>query len=65
MAPDGGIIEVRGSEVRCSGTRDTPHEDVLVSIPTDETVACPECGLRYRRARWWNVISGAIWPSAH
>lgn len=58
------VIEVRGSDVRCSGPADAPHDDVIVKVPASETVACPVCGRHYRRASWWNLISGAIWPVA-
>ncbi|MBT8417944.1 MAG: hypothetical protein KJO42_10935 [Silicimonas sp.] len=57
------ITEVRGGEVRCSGPVGAPHPDVIVKVPAGDTVACPRCGRRYRRATWWNVISGAIWPT--
>lgn len=56
------VTEVRGGEVRCSGSSDAPHPDVLVEVPADEVVACPKCGRRFQRASWWNVLSGAIWP---
>jgi uncharacterized Zn-finger protein len=59
------ITEVRGTEVRCSGNDESPHPDLVLVIPAGKTVVCPKCGQLYRRTTWWNVISGAIWPSPH
>ncbi len=62
MKDDRDITEVRGSVVRCSGPAEHPHRDTVIKLPVDAVVACPDCGRRFRRASWWNVISGAIWP---
>lgn len=58
------IRDVRGDEVRCSGLEHDQHEEITLFIPPRETVICPRCGQAYRRAAWWNVNSGAIWPRA-
>jgi hypothetical protein len=34
----------------------------MIDLPPDKVVACPTCGRKFRRASWWNVLSGAIWP---
>lgn len=62
MEGEDPVIDVRGSEVRCSGPAGAAHKDMLLKVPVDDVVICPECKRRYRRAKWWNVISEAVWP---
>lgn len=62
MGQDKDVTRVRGGEVRCTGPADDPHDEVILKIPEDDTVRCPECGRAFRRARGWNAISGAVWP---
>jgi uncharacterized Zn-finger protein len=56
------VREVRGSEVRCVGSDETPHEEVRIAIPPHREAVCPICGRRFRRSPWWNRLTEAIWP---
>ena len=64
MRDEAFVKEVRGGEIRCYGTKRHPHEELTLCVPPHETIECPICGQRYRRASWWNLASGAIWPRA-
>lgn len=55
---------VRDVEVVCAGPKGSPHPLRLLALPTDQTVTCEECGLRYRRAPDWKHITRAHWPKA-
>ena len=55
-------IEVRGSEIRCSGPRGAPHAESTIRIPSGKAATCPKCGRVYRRAKDWDRLSGASWP---
>ncbi|MFQ6548467.1 hypothetical protein AADZ90_010940 [Aestuariibius sp. 2305UL40-4] len=64
MRDDAFVKEVRGDEIRCSGTERRPHDETTLFVPPHETIVCPFCGQKYRRASLWNIVSGAIWPKA-
>lgn len=53
---------VRDIEVICRGPVAAPHPPVLLELPSDSTVTCALCGLRYRRATDWNHLTRATWP---
>lgn len=62
MAEPGNPREVRGAEVRCTGTKEAPHPPERLAVPAEGVATCPVCGAAYRRARGWRHLSGACWP---
>lgn len=56
------FIRVSSPEVTCTGSKDDPHEPVLVAVPAMSTARCPICGRQYVRAPAWLLRARAVWP---
>lgn len=53
---------VRNDEVTCAGPTAMPHLPRHLILPSDATVACPDCGKRFCRAPEWRHVTRANWP---
>ncbi|NQW10180.1 MAG: hypothetical protein HQ481_09920 [Alphaproteobacteria bacterium] len=53
---------VKAAHVTCAGRADAQHEPVDLALEIGQTLACPICGSRYRRAGAFWAVERANWP---